>query len=120
MLHKPELTKSSCNHCIAKANKKHEQALGTLAYSSVASTAPAGVSSAHNVMSKGSIMNNAANEFLSVSQSDGGKLPYNLSMSQIPTTQFESQSYMQMSDQVSTGHKLLHHANIAKNAKSII
>ena len=78
MLHKPELTKSSCNHCIEKANKKHEKAIGSLAHSSVASNGPSGIGASS--ATKASALNHAATEFLSVSPSEG-QLPINFSMS---------------------------------------
>ena len=86
MLHKPELNQSSCNHCISKAVKNHDMKMEQI---SVQSTM-AGISA------KPSTFNNAASEFLSVIPIfEGQSKPANFSMSQVPTTQFESQSYLQ-------------------------
>lgn len=82
MLHKPNLNKQSCNHCISKAVTKHEQAIERLAFNSLASTSGAST--------KASALNNAITEFLSVSPSTG-HLPSNFSATQL---QYDAQSYL--------------------------
>lgn len=83
MLHKPDLNKSSCNHCIEKALAKHDVAMERIANSSIAGTTAIGTSTNENTALK-----HAISEFLSVmSPSEAGKhFEHNFSMSQIPTT----------------------------------
>lgn len=64
MLHKPGLNKSSCNHCISKAVKNHDEAMERIANSSLAGTTAAGT----NITKGGPIaLKNAISEFLSAS-----------------------------------------------------
>ena len=61
MLYKPDLNKSSCNHCIKKAVDKHEKTMDQFAHLSVQSTQAA---------SKISAFDKAAGDFLTV---EGGE-----------------------------------------------
>ena len=72
MLHKPDLNKSSCNHCISKAISKHEKAMERMALSSL--------QSASGATTKASALNHAITEFLSVAPSEGANLPYTFSV----------------------------------------
>ena len=63
MLHKPDLNKSSCNHCITKALKRHDEAMERIANSSVAGTTAAGTMAAKG---GSTALNSAISEFLSV------------------------------------------------------
>lgn len=115
-LYKPDLNKSSCNHCISKAVGKHDQVMDQFTHLSVQST---------QATNKVSAFDKAASEFLTVTGGDGDHnksqsgqyLAANFSMSHIPTTQFDSHSHLPSAD---AHYKKMAYSKLAQNAPNAI